>query len=115
LGWRRDEIGIDNQDLATPASSSNTLLEINSKEGAPALLRTAGQEFSGIAVAAHIEPGDLIFSNHRCHGHYLGRTGAPRVSWPRLWAAPLAIRVFRNLRSTRGQIFSGMPGYRESE
>jgi 2-oxoisovalerate dehydrogenase E1 component len=34
-----------------------------------------GQEFSGIAVAAHIEPGDLIFSNHRCHGHYLARTG----------------------------------------
>src|ERR1700735_4177881 len=34
-----------------------------------------GQEFSGIAVAAHIEPDDLIFSNHRCHGHYLARTG----------------------------------------
>lgn len=34
-----------------------------------------GQEFSGIAVATHLEPGDLIFSNHRCHGHYLARTG----------------------------------------
>lgn len=34
-----------------------------------------GQEFSGIAVAAHLEPGDLVFSNHRCHGHYLARTG----------------------------------------
>jgi len=34
-----------------------------------------GQEFSGIAVAAHLEPGDRIFSNHRCHGHYLARTG----------------------------------------
>ena len=33
-----------------------------------------GQEFSGIAVAAHLEQGDLIFSNHRCHGHYLART-----------------------------------------
>src|SRR5689334_1923374 len=23
-----------------------------------------GQEFSGIAVAAHLQPGDLIFTNH---------------------------------------------------
>jgi len=34
-----------------------------------------GQEFTGVAVAAHMIPGDLIFSNHRCHGHYLARTG----------------------------------------
>jgi 2-oxoisovalerate dehydrogenase E1 component len=34
-----------------------------------------GQEFTGVAVARHLEPGDLIFSNHRCHGHYLARTG----------------------------------------
>lgn len=34
-----------------------------------------GQEFTGIALAAHLEVGDLIFSNHRCHGHYLARTG----------------------------------------
>src|SRR5437762_13281967 len=34
-----------------------------------------GQEFTGIAVAHHLRPEDLIFSNHRCHGHYLARTG----------------------------------------
>jgi 2-oxoisovalerate dehydrogenase E1 component len=34
-----------------------------------------GQEFTGIAVATHLHDGDLIFSNHRCHGHYLARTG----------------------------------------
>ncbi|HUS05611.1 MAG TPA: thiamine pyrophosphate-dependent enzyme [Bryobacteraceae bacterium] len=34
-----------------------------------------GQEFSGIAVAEHLRLGDVIFSNHRCHGHYLARTG----------------------------------------
>ena len=34
-----------------------------------------GQEFTGIAVATHLQPGDLLFSNHRCHGHYLARTG----------------------------------------
>ncbi len=34
-----------------------------------------GQEFTGIAVARHLLAGDLIVSNHRCHGHYLSRTG----------------------------------------
>src|ERR1700687_3542943 len=34
-----------------------------------------GQEFTGIAVANHLVDGDLIVSNHRCHGHYLARTG----------------------------------------
>ncbi len=30
LGWRRDEISIDNQDLVTPANSSHTLIGLNS-------------------------------------------------------------------------------------
>ncbi|WP_414663741.1 dehydrogenase E1 component subunit alpha/beta [Horticoccus sp. 23ND18S-11] len=34
-----------------------------------------GQEFSGVTVAAALEPGDLVFSNHRCHGHFIARTG----------------------------------------
>ncbi len=34
-----------------------------------------GQEFSGVAVADALKPGDLVFSNHRCHGHFLARTG----------------------------------------
>jgi 2-oxoisovalerate dehydrogenase E1 component len=34
-----------------------------------------GQEFTGIAVAEALQQGDLIFSNHRCHGHFLARTG----------------------------------------
>ena len=34
-----------------------------------------GQEWTGVAVAEHLEPGDVVFSNHRCHGHYLARTG----------------------------------------
>ena len=34
-----------------------------------------GQEFTGIAVARHLLARDLIVSNHRCHGHYLSRTG----------------------------------------
>ncbi len=34
-----------------------------------------GQEFAGIALAAHLQPGDVTFSNHRGHGHYLAQTG----------------------------------------
>jgi 2-oxoisovalerate dehydrogenase E1 component len=34
-----------------------------------------GQEWTGVAVAEALVEGDLIFSNHRCHGHYLARTG----------------------------------------
>jgi 2-oxoisovalerate dehydrogenase E1 component len=34
-----------------------------------------GQELSGAAIALSLSPGDLIFSNHRCHGHFLARTG----------------------------------------
>jgi len=34
-----------------------------------------GQEWTGVALAEHLLPQDVIFSNHRCHGHYLARTG----------------------------------------
>src|SRR5262245_31274726 len=34
-----------------------------------------GQEWVGVAVAGALEEGDVIFSNHRCHGHFLARTG----------------------------------------
>lgn len=34
-----------------------------------------GQEWVGVALAAALHPGDHLFSNHRCHGHYLARTG----------------------------------------
>ena len=30
-----------------------------------------GQEFVGIAVARALHPQDNVFSNHRCHGHFL--------------------------------------------
>lgn len=34
-----------------------------------------GQEADAVAVIEPLRPDDLIFSNHRCHGHYLARTG----------------------------------------
>lgn len=34
-----------------------------------------GQEFSALAFAGGLRPGDAVVSNHRCHGHYLAFTG----------------------------------------
>jgi TPP-dependent pyruvate/acetoin dehydrogenase alpha subunit len=34
-----------------------------------------GQEANCVATIEHLRPGDHIFSNHRCHGHYLAWTG----------------------------------------
>jgi 2-oxoisovalerate dehydrogenase E1 component len=33
-----------------------------------------GQELTGVAVARSLGPLDVVFSTHRCHGHYLART-----------------------------------------
>jgi 2-oxoisovalerate dehydrogenase E1 component len=34
-----------------------------------------GQEWTGIAVAEALIEGDIVFTNHRGHGHFLARTG----------------------------------------
>jgi TPP-dependent pyruvate/acetoin dehydrogenase alpha subunit len=34
-----------------------------------------GQEAVAAGVLAHLTPADVVFSNHRCHGHYLAFTG----------------------------------------
>lgn len=34
-----------------------------------------GQEANAVGVLNHLEPRDVVFSNHRCHGHFLARTG----------------------------------------
>jgi len=34
-----------------------------------------GQEFSAVAVAGGLHKGDWITSNHRCHGHFIAKTG----------------------------------------
>lgn len=37
-----------------------------------------GQEFSAVAFAGQLKKQDFVFSNHRCHGHYLAFTGDVR-------------------------------------
>jgi TPP-dependent pyruvate/acetoin dehydrogenase alpha subunit len=34
-----------------------------------------GQEPIAVVVAAHLRETDMVFASHRCHGHYLARTG----------------------------------------
>ncbi|MEO5356330.1 MAG: thiamine pyrophosphate-dependent enzyme [Nitrospirae bacterium YQR-1] len=34
-----------------------------------------GQEFSALAFCKQLKDGDFVYSNHRCHGHYIAFTG----------------------------------------
>ena len=34
-----------------------------------------GQEADAVAIVEHLREGDHLFSNHRCHGHYLAWSG----------------------------------------
>lgn len=38
-----------------------------------------GQEANAVGVLAHIQENDIVFSNHRCHGHFLAYGGDPRA------------------------------------
>lgn len=37
-----------------------------------------GQEFVGVSVSRSLRPEDMVFSNHRCHGHFLAYCGNVR-------------------------------------
>jgi len=43
-----------------------------------------GQEADAVGVLADIQPGDVVFSNHRCHGHFLTYGGDPRALFAEL-------------------------------
>ena len=52
-----------------------TFLELFSKGKLNGTVHTSvGQEFSAVAFAGQLKKGDFIFSNHRCHGHYISFT-----------------------------------------
>ena len=37
-----------------------------------------GQEANAVGVLSHLQPEDIVFSNHRCHGHFLAYGGSMR-------------------------------------
>jgi TPP-dependent pyruvate/acetoin dehydrogenase alpha subunit len=43
-----------------------------------------GQEANAVGVLAHLNPGDIVFSNHRCHGHFLAYGGDMRALFAEL-------------------------------
>src|ERR1700744_5331796 len=56
-----------------------TFLELFSQGKLNGTVHTCvGQEFSALAFAGQLKKKDFIFSNHRCHGHYLAFTGDTR-------------------------------------
>jgi TPP-dependent pyruvate/acetoin dehydrogenase alpha subunit len=36
-----------------------------------------GQEANAVGVLSHMDDTDIVFSNHRCHGHFLAYGGSP--------------------------------------
>ena len=43
-----------------------------------------GQEANAVGALAHIQEPDIVFSNHRCHGHFLAYGGDPRALFAEL-------------------------------
>jgi len=55
--------------------TEETFLELFSKGKLNGTVHTCvGQEFSAIAFAGQLKRSDFVFSNHRCHGHYISFT-----------------------------------------
>lgn len=50
-----------------------------------------GQEANAAGVLAHIQPGDIVFSNHRCHGHFLAYGGEPRALFAEMMGKPSGV------------------------
>ena len=43
-----------------------------------------GQEANAVGVLSHLKPEDVVFSNHRCHGHFLAYGGDPQALFAEL-------------------------------
>lgn len=43
-----------------------------------------GQEANAVGVLSCLQPDDIVFSNHRCHGHFLAYGGSPRALFAEL-------------------------------
>jgi TPP-dependent pyruvate/acetoin dehydrogenase alpha subunit len=43
-----------------------------------------GQEADAVGVLSHMQAGDVVFSNHRGHGHFLAAGGDPRLLFAEL-------------------------------
>jgi TPP-dependent pyruvate/acetoin dehydrogenase alpha subunit len=64
------------EQMVTIRRVEETLLELSSSGELVGTTHTyIGQEAGGVAIIDHLDPArDVVFSNHRCHGHYLAFT-----------------------------------------
>ncbi len=47
-----------------------------------------GQEANAVGILSHLRPEDIVFSNHRCHGHYIARGGDLRALFAEMMGKP---------------------------
>jgi len=50
-----------------------------------------GQEANAVGVLAHRNEGDIVFSNHRCHGHFLAYGGEMHGLFAELMGKPTGV------------------------
>lgn len=50
-----------------------------------------GQEANSVGVLAHLNDGDVVVSNHRCHGHFLAYGGDPQALFAEMMGKPSGV------------------------
>jgi TPP-dependent pyruvate/acetoin dehydrogenase alpha subunit len=50
-----------------------------------------GQEANAVGVLSHLAEGDVVVSNHRCHGHFLAYGGDPQALFAELMGKPSGV------------------------
>ena len=51
----------------------------------------SGQEANAVGVLSQIEADDVVFSNHRCHGHFLAYGGDPLALFAEMMGKPAGV------------------------
>ena len=52
-----------------------------------------GQEAAAISSISHLNKDDIVFSNHRCHGHYLSKEDDPKGLLAEIMGKNIAITL----------------------
>ncbi len=50
-----------------------------------------GQEANAAGILSHLRPEDIVFSNHRCHGHFIARDGDLRALFAEMMGKPAGV------------------------
>jgi TPP-dependent pyruvate/acetoin dehydrogenase alpha subunit len=50
-----------------------------------------GEEANAVGVLSHLNEGDIVFSNHRCHGHFIAYGGDLRALFAELMGKPSGV------------------------